>query len=90
MSHYRLLVPTTNPARSGPVLKAISPFLNAEDSRGTLLGVIDPISIHETNARLSAGQTLILYTDGVTDAGRPDRPLGASGYAPGVSVEVNR
>src|SRR5205823_1785106 len=41
VSHYRLLVPTTNPARSGPVLKAISPFLNAEDSRGTLLGVIE-------------------------------------------------
>jgi glucosyl-3-phosphoglycerate synthase len=41
VSHYRLLVPTTNPARSGAVLKAISPFLNAEDSKGTLLGVIE-------------------------------------------------
>lgn len=41
MSHYRVLVPTTNPARTGPLLKAVSPFLNAEDSRGTLLGVIE-------------------------------------------------
>ena len=41
MSHYRVLIPTTNPARTGPLLKAISPFLNAEDSRGTLLGVIE-------------------------------------------------
>ena len=41
MSHYRVLIPTTNPARSGPLLKAVSPFLNAEDSSGTLLGVIE-------------------------------------------------
>ena len=41
MSHYRVLIPTTNPARTGPLLKAVSPFLNAEDSRGTLLGVIE-------------------------------------------------
>ena len=41
MSHYRVLIPTTNPSRTGPLLKAVSPFLNAEDSRGTLLGVIE-------------------------------------------------
>ncbi|HYM51144.1 MAG TPA: glucosyl-3-phosphoglycerate synthase [Candidatus Limnocylindrales bacterium] len=41
MSHYRLLIPTTNPAKTGPMLKAISPLLNTEDSRGTLLGVIE-------------------------------------------------
>jgi len=41
VSHYRVLIPTTNPARTGPLLKAVSPFLNAEDSRGTLLGVIE-------------------------------------------------
>ena len=41
MSHYRVLIPTTNPARTGPLLKTVSPFLNAEDSRGTLLGVIE-------------------------------------------------
>lgn len=41
MSHYRVLIPTTNPGRTGPLLKAVSPFLNAEDSRGTLLGLIE-------------------------------------------------
>jgi nucleotide-binding universal stress UspA family protein len=41
VSHYRLLIPTTNPARTGPLLKSISPFLNAEDSKGALLGVIE-------------------------------------------------
>ncbi len=41
MSHYRVLIPTVNPARTGPLLKTVSPFLNAEDSRGTLLGVVE-------------------------------------------------
>jgi nucleotide-binding universal stress UspA family protein len=41
VSHYRVLIPTTNPARTGPLLKTVSAFLNAEDSRGTLLGVIE-------------------------------------------------
>src|SRR5205823_11540363 len=41
VSHYRVLIPTTNPARTGPLLKAVSPFLNAEDSRVTLLGLIE-------------------------------------------------
>jgi glucosyl-3-phosphoglycerate synthase len=41
VSHYRVLIPTTNPARTGPLLKTVSPFLNAEDSKGTLLGLIE-------------------------------------------------
>ncbi|HEV2981158.1 MAG TPA: SpoIIE family protein phosphatase [Solirubrobacteraceae bacterium] len=46
---------------------------------GTLLGVIDPISVSETAAQLASGQTLLLFTDGVTEAGRPASPLGESG-----------
>jgi glucosyl-3-phosphoglycerate synthase len=41
VSHYRILIPTINPRGSGPLLKAAEPFLNAEDSKGTLLGVIE-------------------------------------------------
>ena len=41
MSHYRVLIPTTNPVRSGPLLRSVSPLLNAEGSRGTLLGLIE-------------------------------------------------
>lgn len=37
---------------------------------GTVLGVIDPIAITEVSAQLDAGQTLLLYTDGLTDADR--------------------
>ncbi|HEY5196019.1 MAG TPA: SpoIIE family protein phosphatase [Solirubrobacteraceae bacterium] len=47
-------------------------------SPGTLLGVIDPITITESAAELHAGQTLLLFTDGVPDAGRP-QPLGEAG-----------
>jgi serine phosphatase RsbU (regulator of sigma subunit) len=46
---------------------------------GTLLGVIDPIRINETRAELRPGETLLLFTDGVTEAGKPERQLGASG-----------
>ncbi|HEY5192507.1 MAG TPA: SpoIIE family protein phosphatase [Solirubrobacteraceae bacterium] len=46
---------------------------------GTLLGVLDPIEITETQAELSPGETLLLYTDGVPDAGRPSAQLGEDG-----------
>ncbi|HWH12833.1 MAG TPA: SpoIIE family protein phosphatase [Solirubrobacteraceae bacterium] len=47
-------------------------------SPGTLLGVIDPIVITTTEADLLPGETLLLFTDGVPDAGRPT-PLGEAG-----------
>jgi PAS domain S-box-containing protein len=46
---------------------------------GTLLGVIDPIDVTESEAELNAGETLLLYTDGVPDAGRSSRRLGDDG-----------
>jgi PAS domain S-box-containing protein len=46
---------------------------------GTILGVIDPIVIHEVQAELHVGDTLLLYTDGVAEAGRPNRQLGEDG-----------
>ena len=46
---------------------------------GTLLGVVDPIDIVERDAELHAGQTLLLYTDGVTEAGRAGGQLGEQG-----------
>jgi PAS domain S-box-containing protein len=46
---------------------------------GTLLGVIDPVHITESEAELHAGETLLLYTDGVPDAGRSSRRLGEHG-----------
>jgi serine phosphatase RsbU (regulator of sigma subunit) len=46
---------------------------------GTLLGVLDPIDLTETHAELRPGETLLLYTDGVPDAGRSDEKLGEAG-----------
>jgi sigma-B regulation protein RsbU (phosphoserine phosphatase) len=43
---------------------------------GTLLGVIDPISIAEAHVDLAPGETLLMYTDGVIEAGRPAGELG--------------
>jgi PAS domain S-box-containing protein len=46
---------------------------------GTVLGVVDPLNISECEITLAPGTTLLLYTDGVTEAGRPDRMLGEDG-----------
>ncbi|MGA8354045.1 MAG: SpoIIE family protein phosphatase [Solirubrobacteraceae bacterium] len=46
---------------------------------GTLLGVLDPIHIEQAEVHMEAGDTLVLHTDGVTEAGAPSRPLGEEG-----------
>ncbi|HTD57933.1 MAG TPA: GAF domain-containing SpoIIE family protein phosphatase [Solirubrobacteraceae bacterium] len=46
---------------------------------GTLLGVLDSIEFAETDAELQPGETLLLYTDGVVEAGRPNAQLGEEG-----------
>jgi sigma-B regulation protein RsbU (phosphoserine phosphatase) len=46
---------------------------------GTVLGVVNPVSIEETEIALSAEETLLLYTDGVIEAGRPSDLLGEDG-----------
>jgi sigma-B regulation protein RsbU (phosphoserine phosphatase) len=39
---------------------------------GIPLGVLDPVRYDEATIRLEPGQTLLLYTDGITDARGPD------------------
>jgi PAS domain S-box-containing protein len=46
---------------------------------GTLLGVLDPIHIEQAEVQMQAGETLLLYTDGVTEAGAPASALGEQG-----------
>lgn len=46
---------------------------------GTLLGVLDPISVHEVHAELHPGETVLLYTDGLPEAGRSGVQLGERG-----------
>jgi PAS domain S-box-containing protein len=59
---------------------------------GTVLGVVNPVSIEETEIALAAEETLLLYTDGVIEAGRPSNILGEDGLlelcaaAPGLPL----
>lgn len=46
---------------------------------GTLLGVVEPVSVHEVREELHPGETLLMYTDGATEAGTPNQPLGEDG-----------
>ncbi len=46
---------------------------------GTLLGVLDPIDVTECEEELRAGETLLLYTDGITEAGHSGEALGERG-----------
>ena len=46
---------------------------------GTVLGVINPVNIEECEIELAAGETLLLYTDGVIEAGRPEHLLDEEG-----------
>jgi PAS domain S-box-containing protein len=46
---------------------------------GTLLGAIEPLKIEETDVELSEDDTLLLYTDGVIDAGANGSQLGEDG-----------
>lgn len=39
---------------------------------GTLLGVVDPLDISEVSVELRRGETLLLYTDGLPEAGRSE------------------
>ncbi|HEY2140571.1 MAG TPA: SpoIIE family protein phosphatase [Solirubrobacteraceae bacterium] len=77
-----------------------SPLLIDSDGRiepvgdsGTLLGVVDPVSFAESEVELHDGDTLLLYTDGVSEAGAPEKPLGEDGLselcANGSSTELS-
>ncbi len=46
---------------------------------GTLLGVLDPVHLDQTEVHMNPGDTLVMYTDGVIEAGAPSRPLGEEG-----------
>jgi PAS domain S-box-containing protein len=46
---------------------------------GTLLGVFDPITVHEMETGLAPGETLIMYTDGIPEAGQAEEALGERG-----------
>jgi len=48
---------------------------------GTLLGVVDDPELVDATIELDVGDTLLLYTDGLTEAGAPSRLLGTEDVA---------
>jgi PAS domain S-box-containing protein len=48
---------------------------------GTLLGIRTDVRLHEVEAVLRPGDAMLLYTDGVTEAGPRGAPLGEHGLA---------
>ncbi|HEX3692156.1 MAG TPA: SpoIIE family protein phosphatase, partial [Solirubrobacteraceae bacterium] len=61
---------------------------------GTLLGALDPVTFHESEGELGHGETLLMYTDGVTEARRDGVQLGEDGLielcraAPSLTLEA--
>ena len=58
-----------------PVLLAADGTVKPLECTGTLLGVLDDPLVHDVEAVLAPGDTLLLYTDGFTEAGAPARTL---------------
>jgi sigma-B regulation protein RsbU (phosphoserine phosphatase) len=56
-----------------PLLLRANGELHTVGQEGQLLGVLSDIQTTDTTIELAAGDTLVLYTDGLTDSGRPLR-----------------
>lgn len=75
-----------------PLLIGGSGVVEQVGQSGTVLGVVSPVSVQESEIELGAGETLLLYTDGVIEAGRPGNLLDEDGLidlcaaAPGLAL----
>jgi serine phosphatase RsbU (regulator of sigma subunit) len=58
-----------------PLLLDPGGYADCPPVRGTLLGVLPQPALQDCEIALPPGATLILYTDGLTDAGAPTRAL---------------
>ncbi len=57
---------------------------------GTLLGVFTDIELTDAEVELGPGDALVLFTDGLTDAGRTDREFGQDWLADVLAKNVGR
>jgi PAS domain S-box-containing protein len=63
------------------VLRAEGSAVEPVGEPGTLLGIVHDPELHDVTVDLASGDTLVLYTDGVTEAGAPDHMMGAGELA---------
>ncbi|MFN8075040.1 MAG: SpoIIE family protein phosphatase [Kineosporiaceae bacterium] len=59
-------------------------------SEGPLLGVLEPVRIEEVAVRLEPGDSLVLYTDGITEARRGDAWFGQERLGEAAAAAVRR
>jgi GAF domain-containing protein/anti-sigma regulatory factor (Ser/Thr protein kinase) len=60
------------------VLRAAGPVEEC-GHHGSLIGLLEHPALEDADVDLAAGDVLVLYTDGVTDAGAPEHPIGPDG-----------
>ncbi len=86
---YMRLVPTAGGirlviARGGhppPIIVRADGSVERIGAPGTVLGIVPDVRLWEETAVLRPGDAIVLYTDGVTEAGRGARELGEDGLA---------
>jgi serine phosphatase RsbU (regulator of sigma subunit)/PAS domain-containing protein len=67
-----------------PVLRRVDGGVEAVGSHGTLLGLVPDPELQDRSTDLHPGDTLVLYTDGLTEAGAPHTTWGLEELAAAV------
>jgi serine phosphatase RsbU (regulator of sigma subunit) len=64
-----------------PLLLRADGAIEAPGNFGVLLGMLEDPTLHDAEFALHPDDLMLLYTDGVTEAGSRDAPFGQSGLA---------
>jgi serine phosphatase RsbU (regulator of sigma subunit) len=68
-----------------PLIARVDGSVETCGKPGTLLGVTEDIEVHPADVALGPGDVLLLYTDGITEAGGPQTRFGADELAAALS-----